>query len=194
MKKIFSFLFVITLFVISGCGGNKPTPVAEKAVEYLLKGDMKGYYELLCDEDKAAMTQDNFLRNYHLPDDLRQILDILPEAQQTFKAGKFKETVTGDNAIVTYLINIPDADKIGKEVLSVGDLLTLMSAGKVRTLSDLPTEVRDKIVDYVHKNGVPTKEIAGKMNLVKEDDLWKVKLDLAHTYPNGMVPEALRFE
>ncbi len=194
MKKIYSVLALLVLLLVTGCSGDNPSKTAEKAVNALLQGDMKTYYELLCDEDRSAMTEVNFIRNYNLPEDIRQIISILPEATGTFKASKFKETISGDNAVVTYLVNVPDADKIGKEVLTLNDLMALTNGGKLRTLNDLPKEVLDKIVDYVHKNGVPTKELTGKMSLVKENELWKVKLDLANNYPNGVVPEALRFE
>ena len=194
MRRVVPFLTLMLLLLVYGCSGNSPAPVAEKAVNALLDGDMESYYELLTQADQAAMTKTNFVRTYHLPDDIRQILEILPEAKDVFKASKFKETVTGDNAVVTYVVNIPDADKIGSEVLSLTDLMSIADGGKVTRLVDLPEDVKQKIVDYVHKNGVPTKEVTGSMDLLQEEGEWRVNLNLVKNYPNGIVPKALILE
>ena len=193
MKRINTLLVVAMTLVLSlgltGCGKSSPKDVAKEAVEAQLKGDMQTFYTLLCEADQTAMTYDNFITKYVMPKDAQALFDLVPETRDALKAGSFKEIVNGETATVTYVLTVPNMDKIIKETISLEILQQMMAKGKrMSSLSDLPDEMKENIRQYLAKNDIPTLEIPQTMNLLRENDNWRVNLNLRDALNLGNMP------
>ena len=156
MKRINTILAIAMTLVLSlgltGCGKSSPKDVAKEAVEAQLKGDLQAFYNLLCEADQTAMTYDNFITKYTLPRDAQALFDLVPETRDVLKAGSFKEIVNGETATVTYVLTVPDMDKIIKENISLEILQQMMAKGKrMSSLSDLPDEMKERNVSYIRE-------------------------------------------
>ena len=164
MKRINTILAIAMTLVLSlgltGCGKSSPKDVAKEAVEAQLKGDLQAFYNLLCEADQTAMTYDNFITKYTLPRDAQALFDLVPETRDVLKAGSFKEIVNGETATVTYVLTVPDMDKI----------------------------IKENIKQYIAKNDIPTLEVPQTMNLVRENDNWRVNLNLRDALKLGNMP------
>ncbi|MDD7559376.1 MAG: hypothetical protein SOW44_07780 [Porphyromonas sp.] len=181
---LFSAFIALALGLVS-CGGPAPKENAEKAVNYLIAGELESFYNLLSDRDKEALTMDNFVDLYKAPESVTALEELIPEVRsKAFKAKDFKETITGETAVVTYILTLPDVDQIGRGVFSLQDLITLTVDGKIRNLGDLLTETQDKLKEYIKENGLPTKETAQQINMIRENDEWRVDLDVANALKN----------
>ena len=113
----------------------------------------------------------------------------MPETRDVLKAGSFKEIVNGESATVTYVLTVPDMDKIIKENISLEILQQMMANGKrMSSLSDLPDEMKENIKQYIAKNDIPTLEVPQTMNLVRENDNWRVNLNLRDALKLGNMP------
>lgn len=182
--SLFSAFIALTLGLFS-CGGSAPKENAEKAVNYLIAGELESFYNLLSDRDKEALTMDNFSNMYKAPANVTALEELIPEVrQEAFKAKDFKETITGETAVVTYILVLPDVDQIGRGVFSLQDLITLTVDGKIKNLSDLLAETQDKLQEYVKENGIPTKETAQQINMIRENDEWNVDIDVEQALEN----------
>lgn len=181
---LFSAFIALALGLVS-CGGSAPKENAEKAVNYLIAGELESFYNLLSDRDKEALTMDNFVDLYKAPESVTALEELIPEVRsEAFKAKDFKETITGETAVVTYVLTLPDVDQIGRGVFSLQDLITLTVDGKIKNLGDLLTETQDKLKEYVKENGLPTKETAQQINMIRENDEWRVDLDVENALKN----------
>lgn len=190
-KKLALPALLLLAVVLASCGGTKAKKVAEQVVNLqieAIKGEdgqqLEKLYQQLSTADKDEITYDNFAKKYRLPDDLRETLNLIPEASQSIEASDFQEVVTGERAEVMFSIQLPDPEKIGQDVLSLSDLLTI-SDKKFNTLSDLPEDIKEKIRAHATKNGVPTKKVPQTMTLVKEDDEWHIFLNLKESLAKG---------
>lgn len=172
-----AMLIGLLLATLTSCGGKDPKEVAEEAVKAELNGDLEQFYNLLSQEDKDAMTLENFKSFYTIPDELTDAIELIPEVKESIKVDKFTSSVNGETATVTYFIYLPDLEKIGN--LSLEDAKTILSM-KSHRLKDLPEEIQDKIKESVKKDGVPTRSYDRSLNLKREGDEWKVFLDLAN--------------
>ena len=56
------------------------------------------------------------------------------------------------------------------------------------SLSDLPDEMKENIKQYLAKNDIPTLEVPQTMNLVRENDNWRVNLNLRDALNLGNMP------
>ncbi len=191
MKKLSHVLLSLCLLLfgasaLTACGGPSAKDTAEKAVNYLINDDLESFYDLLCTRDKESISLDNFRGMYRLPEAITEIEPLAPEVRaKAYKAKDFKETITGESAVVTYVLILPDIDQIGRGAFSLQDIMTLAKLGKVSSVNDLPEELKSKVVEYVDKNGVPTKETALNINLVREDDKWRISLDIPVMLQSG---------
>ena len=171
----------LVVVLLSSCGGEKPKKVAEEAINAEItaalseNGDFERFYSFLSTSDRDACTLDNFKDFYRLPIELTGALELIPEAKQHIKVSDFKETITGERAVVTFKITLPDTDAMGK--LSLSDLQSLAGM-KWQKLTDLPEEIQNKIVADVAANGIPEKEMVQQVNMVREEDSWKLQLGL----------------
>ena len=193
MKRINTSLAIARTLVLSlgltGCGKSSPKDVAKEAVEAQLKGDMQAFYNFLCEADQTTMTYDNFIAKYVMPKDAQALFDLVPETRDALKASGFKEIVNGETATVTYVLTVPDMDKIIKETISLEILQQMMAKGKrMSSLSDLPDEMKENIKQYLAKNDIPTLEVPQTMNLVRENDNWRVNLNLRDALDLGRMP------
>ena len=50
--------------------------------------------------------------------------------------------------------------------------------GKIKNLSDLLSQTQDKLQEYIKENGIPTVETAQQLNMIRENDEWRVDLDV----------------
>ena len=124
-----------------------------------------------------------------MPKDAQALFDLVPETRDALKAGSFKEIVNGETATVTYVLTVPDMDKIIKETISLEILQQMMAKGKrMSSLSDLPDEMKENIKQYLAKNDIPTLEVPQTMNLVRENDNWRVNLNLRDALNLGNMP------
>ena len=175
---LFTVIALLSFGLLS-CGGPAPKENAEKAVNYLISGELESFYNLLSDADKEALTMDNFADLYKGPANVTALEELIPEVrQEAFKASDFKETITGETAVVTYVLTLPDVDQIGRGVFSLQDLIALTVDGKIKNLSDLLAQTQDKLQEYIKENGIPTKETAQQINMIRENDEWRVDLDV----------------
>lgn len=183
MKRLSTALLALCVLfgsaALTSCGGPSAKDTAEKAVNYLVGDDIESFYDLLSTRDREAISLENFKDMYQLPEEISELEPLVPDVKvKAYKAKDFKETITGESALVTYVLILPDIDQLGRGAFSLQDVITLVKSGKVKTISDLPEEVKGKIIEYVEKNGVPTKETVQNIQLVREDDKWKVYLDI----------------
>ena len=190
MNTILAIAMTLALALgLTGCGKSSPKDVAKEAVEAQLKGDLQASYNLLCEADQTAMTYDNFITKCTLPRDAQALFDLVPETRDVLKAGSFKEIVNGESATVTYVLTVPDMDKIIKENISLEILQQMMANGKrMNSLSDLPDAMKENIKQYIAKNDIPTLEVPQTMNLVRENDNWRVNLNLRDALNLGSMP------
>ena len=193
MKRINTILAIAMTLVLSlgltGCGKSSPKDVAKEAVEAQLTGDLQAFYNLLCEADQTTMTYDNFITKYVMPKDAQSLFDLVPETRESLKATGFKEIVNGETATVTYVLTVPNMDKIIKETISLEILQQMMAKGKrMSSLSDLPDEMKENIKQYLAKNDIPTLEVPQTMNLVRENDNWRVNLNLRDALDLGRMP------
>ena len=80
-------------------------------------------------------------------------------------------------------------DKIIKENISLEILQQMMAKGnRMSSLSDLPDEMKENIKQYIAKNDIPTLEVPQTMNLVRENDNWRVNLNLRDAINLGRMP------
>ncbi|WP_297720472.1 hypothetical protein [uncultured Porphyromonas sp.] len=189
VKRFYSSISVamlmgLLLATLTSCGGKDPKEVAEEAVNAELKGDLETLYGLLSQEDKDAMTLENFKSFYTIPDELSDAIELLPEVKESIKVDKFTSSVNGETATVTYFIYLPDLEKIGS--LSLEDAKQILSM-KSHRLKDLPEDIQNKIKESVQKDGVPTRSYDRSMNLKREGDEWRVFMDLANQVNARMV-------
>lgn len=194
MKSINRLLVVMVALVmalgLTSCGKSSPKDVAKKAVEAQLSGDLQTFYNLLCAADQETMTYDNFLAKYTMPKDAQALFDIVPESRDILKAGSYKEIVNGESATVTYILTLPDMDKIIKEAISFDILQQMMATGgRMKSLADLPDEMKANIKQYITDNKIPTIEIPQTMTLVRENDQWRANLNLRDAINLGRMPE-----
>lgn len=194
MKRINNLLVVMATFVLalglSSCGKSSPKDVAKDAVEAQLSGDLQTFYNLLCAADQETMTYDNFLSKYTMPRDAQALFEIVPESRDVLQAGSYKEIINGESATVTYILTVPDMDKITKEAISFEILQQMMATGgRMRSLADLPDEMKANIKQYITDNKIPTIEIPQTMTLVRENDQWRVNLNLRDAINLGRMPE-----
>lgn len=180
MSKILMMGFI--LLGLSSCGGEKPKDVAEIAVQAEINENFEQLYNLLSTKDKEVVSLENFLSFYSIPVELKGALELIPEAKNVIKAEGFKETVTGETATVIFKLVLPDTNKMGN--LSVSDLQSIASL-KWNSLSDLPEDIQAKIKEDVQKNGIPKKEISKQIKLVREEDEWKIDLNLSQQISEG---------
>ena len=124
---------------------------------------------LLTQEDKDAMTLENFKHFYTIPDELADAIELIPEVKESIKVDKFTSSVNGETATVTYFIYLPDLENIGN--LSLEDAKTILSM-KSHRLKDLPEEIQNKIKESVKKEGVPTRSSVSYTHL----DVYKRQL------------------
>ena len=179
------FATLLTLGLVS-CGGPAPKENAEKAVNYLIDGELESFYNLLSDRDKEAITMDNFIEMYQAPSDITALEELIPEVRkEAFKAQDFKETITGETASVQYKLIVPNVDEIGRGVFSLQDLIALTVDGKVKNLTDLLAQTQDKLQEYVKENGIPTKETVQNITMIRENDEWRVDLDIERALENN---------
>lgn len=101
-------LIGLLLATLTSCGGKDPKEVAEEAVKAELNGDLEQFYDLLTQEDKDAMTLENFKHFYTIPDELADAIELIPEVKESIKVDKFTSSVNGETATVTYFIYLPD--------------------------------------------------------------------------------------
>ncbi len=189
VKRFYSSISVamlmgLLLATLTSCGGKDPKEVAEEAVNAELKGDLETLYGLLSQEDKDAMTLENFKSFYTIPDELSDAIELLPEVKESIKVDKFTSSVNGETATVTYFIYLPDLEKIGS--LSLEDAKQILSM-KSHRLKDLPEDIQNKIKESVQKDGVPTRSYDRSMKLKREGDEWRVFMDLANQVNARMV-------
>lgn len=180
MSKV--LMMGIILLGLSSCGGEKPKDVAEIAVQAEINENFEQLYNLLSTKDKEVVSLENFLSFYSIPVELKGALELIPEAKNVIKAEGFKETVTGETATVIFKLVLPDTNKMGN--LSVSDLQSIASL-KWNSLSDLPEDIQAKIKEDVQKNGIPKKEISKQIKLVREEDEWKIDLNLSQQISEG---------
>lgn len=165
--------------VLSSCGGPSASDTAEKAINYLITEDFDSFYNLLSQKDQESISLENFKSLYQAPNEIRQLAPMVPDIHaKAYKAKDFKENITGEEAVVTYVLTLPDIDQLGRGAFSLQDIIDLSQVGKLKSLNDLPEEVKGKILEYIDKNGVPTKESVKRLNLVRENDEWRVDLDI----------------
>lgn len=179
-----AMLIGLLLATLTSCGEKDPKEVAEEAVKAELNGDLEQFYDLLTQEDKDAMTLENFKHFYTIPDELADAIELIPEVKESIKVDKFTSSVNGETATVTYFIYLPDLEKIGN--LSLEDAKTILSM-KSHRLKDLPEEIQNKIKESVKKDGVPTRSYDRSLKLKREGDEWRVFLDLANQVNSRMV-------
>lgn len=189
VKRFYSSISVamlmgLLLATLTSCGGKGPKEVAEEAVNAELKGELETLYGLLSQEDKDAMTLENFKSFYTIPDELSDAMELLPEVKESIKVDKFTSSVNGETATVTYFIYLPDLEKIGN--LSLEDAKQILSM-KSHRLKDLPEDIQNKIKESVQKDGVPTRSYDRSMKLKREGDEWRVFMDLANQVNARMV-------
>lgn len=189
VKRFYSSISVamlmgLLLATLTSCGGKDPKEVAEEAVNAELKGELEILYGLLSQEDKDAMTFENFKSFYTIPDELSDAMELLPEVKESIKVDKFTSSVNGETATVTYFIYLPDLEKIGN--LSLEDAKQILSM-KSHRLKDLPEDIQNKIKESVQKDGVPTRSFDRSMKLKREGDEWRVFMDLANQVNARMV-------
>lgn len=181
IQKIASVALVCTLMMLGlvSCNNTKgPKEVTKDAVDALLRQDAERFYDYLCTSDKEAVTLDNFKEMLSFSNTLEEASTILPELQNEFKAKDFKETVSGGIATVTFVITAPDETEIGKGAISIKDLTSVIANRKIKSLNDIPEDIKAKIRAHIGKNSIPTVEKIQQFNLVKEGEDWKVKLDV----------------
>lgn len=186
--RLLPLLAVALLLGLSSCGKPSPKDVAKQAVEAQLADDLQSFYDLLCAEDQEAITYDNFLTKYTCSKDVKALFDLVPEAHDVLKAGSYKEIVNGEAATVTYVLTVPDMDRIVKEAIDFDLLRQMMNGTRMRSLADLPEGMKDNIRRYVADHKIPTTETPQTMTLVRENDLWKVSLHLRDALRLGEMP------
>lgn len=189
MRRINSFFatVIITLFggvILTSCGGADPKETAEEAVNAELARDYEKLYSLLSTSDKDAASLENFTRFYAMPTELADAMEVMPEVKDAIKAEKFESQINGETAVVTYFITLPDFNNIGN--LSLADAQQLLSV-KGKSIKDLPDELKQKIIDSVKKDGVPTISHAKQMQLKREGDEWKVDMRLAEQIKSSKI-------
>lgn len=188
-SKVWMALAAIVLALgLSSCGGTSPKDVAKTAVEAELSSDMQAFYDLLCSADQTAMTYDNFVAAYKVPKDAQVLFDLVPETRTVLKAGSYKEIVNGETATVTYVMTVPDMNKITKEAINFEILRQMTSGKRMNSIADLPDEMKDNIKAYIEKNGVPTIEVPQSLNLVRENEQWRISLHLRDAIELGRMP------
>ena len=190
MKRLSTVLLVLCVLfgaaALTSCGGPSAKDTAEKAVNYLVGDDFEAFYDLLSTRDREAISLENFKDMYQLPEEIGELEPLVPDIKvKAYKAKDFKETITGESALVTYVLILPDVDQLGRGAFSLQDVIALAKAGKAKTIGDLPEEVKSKIIEYVDKNGVSTKETVQNIHLIREDDKWKVNLDIPTMLQSG---------
>lgn len=172
---------LISMMLILGLASCKssstPKAVAEDAVNALLAEDIEKFYGYLCASDREAITIDNFKEKFVISGDLSKFSRLLPDQKTKLKAKNFKETVSNDIATVTCVLSVPDINHIGLGYLSYADLEATMEA-KSRTLDELPDAVKAKIIEHISKDDMPTVDKIQQFNMVKEEDGWKIKLNI----------------
>lgn len=184
-KKIGHNSLILAIFStlalgLFSCGGPSPKENAEKAVNYLVNGELESFYNLLSQKDKETITLDNFVTLYKGPEYLSALEEVLPSIRKdAFKAKDFKETITGESAVVTYVLTLPDMDQLGKGVFTIADMVATMRDNKLKSENDLIRNYQDRIKEYVDKNGIPTRDTAQQINMIRENDEWHVDLNLA---------------
>lgn len=178
------------LLALTSCGGEKPKDVAKVAIQAEIDGDFEQLYNILCTKDREAVSLENFMSFYTIPQEIKGALDLIPAAREIIKAEGFKETVIGEEASVMFKLTLPNTKEMGK--LSVSDLQSLAGL-KWNSLSDLPEELQEKIKADVESNGVPKREVSKQIKLVREEDEWKVSLDLAKQISDGKVIKSIFF-
>lgn len=187
MKRINTLLIAAVLVVFAGvgltsCGGADPKEAAQAAVEAEIAGDFEKLYSYLCTEDREAVTLDSFNRNYAIPENLAEAMDLIPEVKDAIKAEKFESQINGEAAVVTYFITLPDFNQMGS--LSIADAQELLSV-KGKRLSDMPEAIQQKVIDSVKTNGVPTMSHPKQVQLKREGDEWKVVMGLSDQIQNN---------
>lgn len=171
----------LATILLASCGGEKPKKVAEEAINAEITAALsegasfERFYSYLSTSDREACTLDNFKEFYRLPIELTGALELIPDAKMHIKVSDFKETITGERAVVTFKITLPDTDAMGK--LSLSDLQSIAGL-KWKKLTDLPEEIQQKIKADVEANGVPEKEVVQQVNMIREADSWKLQLGL----------------
>ncbi|MDO5017092.1 MAG: hypothetical protein Q4E10_01865 [Porphyromonas sp.] len=181
MKRMTSSIIVAVLLAmvvvgLTACGGSDPKKVAQEAAEAEIKGDYETLYSMLSQEDRDAVTYENFVKFYRMPVNLEDAINFLPEVRESIKVEKFNASVNGETATATFFVHLPDLENIGN--LSLADAEKLLAMKGTR-LKDLPLDLQEKISESVKNNGVPTKSVAKEMSLKREGDEWKVYLNLA---------------
>lgn len=176
------------LLALTSCGGEKPKDVAQVAIQAEIDGDYEQLYKLLSSKDREAVSLENFISFYTIPKEMKGALDLIPGAREIIKADGFKETVIGEEANVMFKLTLPNTEEMGK--LSVSDLQSIAGL-KWNSLSDLPEELQEKIKADVEKNGVPKREVSKQIKLVREEDEWKISLDLAKQISEGKVIKSI---
>ncbi|MDO5036103.1 MAG: hypothetical protein Q4D93_03985 [Porphyromonas sp.] len=186
--------------MLTSCGGTKAKTVAEQAVNIQIEavkaypdGNLNTLYLLLSSEDRDVVTPENFQKFYKLPAMLEEIFALIPESRQVFKASDFQEVVTENRAEVMFSMQMPNPDVIGQGVLSMSDLL-LISGKRIKSLSDLPESVIEKVRADIAKNGVPTKKVPQTVTMVKEDGEWRLYLNLKENLGEGAIPTPFDIE
>lgn len=174
--------------LLSGCGGQSPKDVAKKAVEAQLEEDMQTFYDLLCLEDQETMTYDNFVAKYLFPKDAIALFELVPEARNVLKASSFKEIKNGESATVTYVLTVPDMNRITKESINFNILQEMTSGRRMSSIADLPDEMKANIQEYIANNKVPTLDVPQSIDLIREDDNWRIRLNLRDALELGRMP------
>lgn len=166
------FLSLVISSFLSSCGGPSPEDIAEKSIGYLVKGDVDSFYNLLSSSDKSFITQTNFKKLYRDPFSFGNLKEkaIIPDTEE-LKVEKFDEIDRKDSiAMVSFVANLPDYEEIGKGYLSYQDVADFILIDR--------NAINKKIISYIKEKGLPTEGVPQIMTLVKEQDEWRVFLDL----------------
>lgn len=187
IQRIASVLMSALLILgFASCNSSKsPKAVTEDAVKAVLTADADAFYNHLCSKDQEAITKENLQDLLEFSTDASAFAYLIPEVKNALKPKDFKETISGETATVTFVLVTPNTGDLIKSALDFGEIAQVVVGKVFKSSEDIPEDIKNKLTEYVKKNGVPTTENIQQFNLVREDKDWKIDLDIPTLLKTG---------
>lgn len=181
MKRIISiFLIILLTFTVVGCNKNNPEDTVESYLNAIKNGDIENLEQYVVEED-----DDNNLELSEIDED-DKIKKAFSKAYSKLEYEVLNVETNGDKAKVETRIKAPNLGEVMSATLA--EILPgVFEDAFEESFSENPEETFDEtalekqMIDVfaknINKNDISPVENTVKIDLVKEDDKWLIKVD-----------------
>lgn len=162
-------LIIFSIFILAGCENlfqSKPQDVLIKYLEADLVGDHNKAYSYISAEDKKKKSLEQYIIEKS-KNDGSQLLELIID-KTTFKI--LNEKINGNTANVEVATTTVDLNIITNEFANAA----LQAAARGKSFEDVQSEIAEKY----KKQQLPLNTYKSSYNLIKENNEWKVLLNL----------------